>query len=190
MLIGGISDSGNTQVLFETRSIDRAGDKIEEKNKLTGSNNSDQSESDKKRVEELKRIDAKVRAHESAHLAAGGQLVRGGANFKYTTGPDGKQYAISGEVQIDTSEVPDDPEATARKMQQVRRAALAPADPSAQDLAVAQAASLKEAQAIQEAREKNTDKMNPVGTMLGRYKQSAGVSEYQAIKAEYFSLKV
>lgn len=157
---------------------------------ITEKGQSGHSESERKRIDELKRIDAKVRAHESAHLAAGGHLVKGGANFKYTTGPDGKQYAISGEVQIDISEVPDDPEATIRKMQQVRRAALAPSDPSPQDLAVAQTASAKEAKAIQEARQKITDRLGPVGKMLGRYENSAGVSEYQAYKAEIFSIKV
>ncbi|MGQ9819713.1 MAG: putative metalloprotease CJM1_0395 family protein [Candidatus Kapaibacteriales bacterium] len=101
---------------------------------------------EKKRVEELKRIDAKVRAHEMAHLSAGGGLVRGGANFTYEVGPDGKAYAVAGEVKIDMSADPDDPEKTIQKMQQVRRAALAPADPSPQDRSVAQQASNIEAQ--------------------------------------------
>ncbi len=158
--------------------------KRDKKNKM----NSDQNKSDKKRIEELKRIDAKVRAHEAAHIASGGHLVRGGANFKYTTGPDGKQYAVSGEVQIDISEVPDDPEATIRKMQQVRRAALAPSDPSPQDLAVAQTASAKEAKAIQEARQKSTDRFEPVGKMLSRYEKSAVIPEYQGNKGEIFSI--
>lgn len=101
---------------------------------------------EQKRVEELKRIDSKVRAHEMAHLVAGGGLVRGGANFTYEIGPDGKQYAVAGEVKIDMSADPNDPEKTIQKMQQVRRAALAPADPSPQDRSVAQQASNIEAQ--------------------------------------------
>lgn len=104
------------------------------------------SQDEKKRVEELKRKDAKVRAHEMAHLAAGGALVRGGANFTYEIGPDGKQYAVAGEVKIDMSSDPNDPEKTIRKMQQVRRAALAPVDPSPQDRSVAQQASNIESQ--------------------------------------------
>lgn len=98
-------------------------------------------------VNDLKKTDREVRAHEAAHVAAGGQYVSGGAQFEYETGPDGKRYAVGGEVSIDASEVPDDPEATIAKMQVVRRAALAPSEPSSQDRAVAAAASRKEAEA-------------------------------------------
>lgn len=117
------------------------------------------SPEEQKQIEELKRTDSKVRAHELAHLAAGGGLVRGGANFTYQTGPDGKQYAVAGEVKIDMSVDPDNPEASIRKMQQVRRAALAPSDPSPQDRSVAQQASNIESQMrakIQQ--EKNSNK--------------------------------
>ena len=88
-------------------------------------------------VEELQESDRQVRAHERAHSAAAGQYAVGGASFEYQTGPDGKRYAIGGEVQIDTTPIAGDPEATIRKMQQVQAAAMAPADPSAQDRAVA-----------------------------------------------------
>ncbi|MBN1578247.1 MAG: hypothetical protein JW913_16930 [Chitinispirillaceae bacterium] len=104
---------------------------------------------EQKQVAELKRRDREVKAHEAAHIAAGGGYV-GGAQFSYQSGPDGKRYAVGGEVSIDTSPVNDNPEATIRKMQTVRRAALAPADPSGQDRAVAAAASAQEAQARQE----------------------------------------
>lgn len=114
---------------------------------------------EQKKVEELKRIDSKVRAHELAHLAAGGGLVRGGANFTYQTGPDGKQYVVAGEVKIDMSVDPDNPEASIRKMQQVRRAALAPADPSPQDRSVAQQASnIESRMRVKLQQEKNIDK--------------------------------
>ncbi len=92
-------------------------------------------------INRLKAADAAVRAHEAAHMAAGGSLVHGGASFTYQQGPDGKQYAIGGEVSIDVSPVPGNPQATIQKMETVRAAALAPADPSAQDRAVAAAAS-------------------------------------------------
>ncbi len=88
-----------------------------------------------------------MRAHEAAHVAAGGQYVQGGASFEYKTGPDGKRYAVGGEVQIDTSEVPDDPQATIEKMEVVKRAALAPKNPSSQDRSVAAAANRAQAQA-------------------------------------------
>lgn len=120
--------------------------KYENKDKFATAFGKNLTPEEQKRVEELKRIDAKVRAHEMAHIAAGGGLVRGGANYQYEIGPDGKQYAVAGEVKIDMSVNPDDPEAAIQKMQQVRRAALAPADPSPQDRSVAQQASNIEAQ--------------------------------------------
>ncbi len=101
------------------------------------------SEQELKQVQELKTRDREVRAHEAAHLAAAGSLAIGGASYSYQRGPDGVQYAVGGEVSIDTSAVAGDPEATLEKAQRIRSAALAPAQPSSQDLNVAaQAAQL------------------------------------------------
>lgn len=94
----------------------------------------------RRQVSQLQRVDRQVRAHEAAHMAAAGGLVRGGATFSYRTGPDGQRYAVGGEVGIDTSAVPGNPQATLIKAQRIRAAATAPADPSAQDRAVAAAA--------------------------------------------------
>jgi hypothetical protein len=98
------------------------------------------SDKDSAEIEELKRQDREVRAHEQAHVMAGGSLVRGAANFSYKSGPDGILYAVGGEVSIDSAPVDGDPQATIRKMEQVQKAALAPAQPSGQDRAVAAAA--------------------------------------------------
>lgn len=87
-------------------------------------------------IAELVSRDAEVRAHEQAHAAVGG-VYAGAPTYTFTRGPDGKRYAVGGEVSIDVSAVPNDPEATLRKMEIVLRAALAPAEPSAQDLRVA-----------------------------------------------------
>ena len=124
-------------------------------------------------ISELKRTDREVRAHEAAHVTAGGKYVTSGPNFEYKTGPDGKQYAVGGEVQIDTSEVPGDPEATVVKMQSVKRAALAPANPSSQDRAVAASATRKAAEAELEAQkeaqdEKKADDNKQVGQLFDR----------------------
>ena len=108
-------------------------------------------------LKELKQRDAEVRAHERAHMAAAGQHAVGGAQYTYQTGPDGRRYAIGGHVNIDTSSVPDDPEASEEKAQQVRRAALAPGDPSAQDMQVAAQAAQMEAEARVDAREEKKD---------------------------------
>lgn len=88
----------------------------------------------------LAQTDREVRAHEQAHLAAAGPYARGGATFTFERGPDGRLYAVAGEVAIDTSPVAGDPAETLRKAEAIRAAALAPADPSTQDRAVAAAA--------------------------------------------------
>jgi len=88
-------------------------------------------------VAKLQARDADVRAHEAAHVAAGGGLVTGGISYSYEKGPDGKQYAVGGEVSIDTSAVAGNPRATLLKARQIAAAALAPADPSGQDQSVA-----------------------------------------------------
>lgn len=105
------------------------------------------SASDRRELQGLRQRDREVRAHERAHKAVGGRLITSSASFEYQKGPDGRLYAVGGEVGIDTSEVANNPEATVTKMQQVRRAALAPADPSPQDRRVASAATQKEARA-------------------------------------------
>jgi hypothetical protein len=83
-----------------------------------------------------------VRAHEQAHAAAGGALA-GAPSFTYQRGPDGRSYAVGGEVPIEVSVVDGDPEATIRKMQQVLQAALAPQSPSDADRSIAASAQAK-----------------------------------------------
>ncbi|WP_417687185.1 putative metalloprotease CJM1_0395 family protein [Roseibium sp.] len=105
------------------------------------------NEAEEKQVRELQQRDREVRAHEQAHARVGGAYA-GAPSYSFQQGPDGKRYAIGGEVSIDTSGERT-PEATIRKMQIVIRAATAPAEPSSQDLKVAQQAraQLAEAQA-------------------------------------------
>lgn len=99
--------------------------------------------SDTPEVRELQARDIEVRAHESAHLAAGGGVVTGGASFSYQRGPDGRLYAIGGEVPIDAGEGTT-PDETISKAQRIRTAAMAPADPSPQDYKVAAMATMME----------------------------------------------
>ncbi|MCL1945962.1 MAG: hypothetical protein FWF51_02255 [Chitinivibrionia bacterium] len=113
------------------------------------------SEEEKKVIDELKSRDMEVRNHEQAHISAGGAYIRGGASYTFQSGPDGKQYAIGGEVSIDTSPVKGNPEATIAKMQTVISAAMAPANPSGTDRAVAAAATQMQAAAMSEVLTKN-----------------------------------
>ena len=108
-------------------------------------------------IAELQRRDQEVRSHEQAHISAAGGLANGGASFSFQRGPDGKQYAVGGEVAIDTSPVSGNPDATIQKAQQIRAAALAPTNPSTQDRAVAASATALEAQARQELQREEQD---------------------------------
>ncbi len=103
-----------------------------------------------KELQQLKERDREVRTHEQAHLAAAGQHARGGPVYEFERGPDGRRYAVGGHVNIDTSKVAGDPEATLRKADVIRRAALAPAEPSPQDRRVAAQASSMAVEARQE----------------------------------------
>lgn len=101
-------------------------------------------------LDDLRARDAEVRAHEAAHARAGGEFA-GPPQFTFETGPDGRLYAVAGEVSIDTAPVPGDATATIEKLETVIRAALAPAEPSSQDLAVAAQARSRLAEARAEA---------------------------------------
>ncbi|MCI7447943.1 putative metalloprotease CJM1_0395 family protein [Campylobacter sp.] len=113
-------------------------------------------------VTELQAADTNVRAHEAAHMAAGGGLTSP-ASYTYERGPDNKMYAVAGEVGISTGEG-NTPQESLNKAQTIRRAALAPADPSPQDLKVAaQAASMEmsaRAQIMQEKMAQNSKNSN------------------------------
>ncbi len=107
----------------------------------------------------LKQRDRAVRSHEQAHRASGAGLVTGGTTYSFEKGPDNRRYAVGGEVQIDTSRE-STPRATILKMSKVKKAALAPADPSAQDRKVAAMADKVMAQARQELNTGNRSHAN------------------------------
>lgn len=131
-------------------------------------------------VIDLVRRDREVRTHEAAHQAAGGGLV-GAASYSYQQGPDGRSYAIGGEcsIQIPASDKPSEMISIA---QRVRAAALAPANPSGQDLAVANAAVQMEAQARQAlaqqtAQQQQAQAAAPAGQAQGEGADRAGEGE-------------
>jgi hypothetical protein len=139
---------------------------------------------EEKAVDDLKKVDRDVKAHESAHRSAGGGLVRGGTTFSFVIGPDGKQYAVGGEVKIDMSYDLNHPEETIRKMQQVEQAALAPSDPSAQDRAVASKAASIESEARAEMQKQRTDNISKTT------KGSHYISKIYDQSKQYFDKKI
>ncbi len=104
------------------------------------------SDAEQRELQALRARDREVRSHEAAHLAAASGIASGAPSFEYQTGPDGQVYAVGGEVGVNTAPVDGDPEATLRKAELVRAAALAPNNPSPADrAAVATADRLAEA---------------------------------------------
>ncbi|WP_370298410.1 putative metalloprotease CJM1_0395 family protein [Pontibacterium sp.] len=120
-----------------------------EEKKSNSAGSSELTEQELQVVEELEARDREVRQHEQAHANVGGQYT-GAPELEYTRGPDGRMYATSGEVSVDTSAIPNDPEATIEKMRTVIAAALAPAEPSSQDRQVAAKAQALMAEALAE----------------------------------------
>ena len=107
-------------------------------------------------VRDLQSRDSEVRAHEAAHQAAGGGMT-GAASYTYQQGPDGKMYAIGGEVSI-TMKSDSTPEETIANARQIAAAAMAAGNPSPQDYAVASSARVMEMKAQQQlAREQQEE---------------------------------
>jgi hypothetical protein len=124
-------------------------------------------------IAQLTVTDRHVRSHEQAHLAAAGPYATGGPTYTYQQGPDGKLYAVGGEVTLDDSPVSGDPAATVEKEKTVIAAANAPADPSSQDRAVASAAAMMEATAQQDLRQQQDQQGQAEAYPTGRQAASA-----------------
>lgn len=150
--VNGSTNDAKTAVDGESKEARKDGRSAEDKRE------SERTPQEQRQIEqqvtELKNRDAEVRTHEQAHAAVGGQYA-GSPSYEYQRGPNGKSYAVGGEVRIDVSVVPGDPQATIQKMQVVRRAALAPAEPSSADRAIAAEASIKAAEARAELAKTN-----------------------------------
>ncbi|MEW8586015.1 MAG: putative metalloprotease CJM1_0395 family protein, partial [Candidatus Thiodiazotropha sp.] len=119
--------------------------------------NSRLTEEERAEVRELQKRDREVRAHEAAHRAAAGGLA-GGGSYTFKRGPDGRNYAVGGEVSIRMPST-NDPKVRLRQAETVRRAALAPADPSPQDRQIAAQASAMAAQARSEVQAEQRQQM-------------------------------
>lgn len=135
----------NTQNIIKSQAERREASKQEEK-----------AENQKEaQAKELEKIQREVISHEAAHKAAAGNLG-GAVSYSYTEGPDGQSYITGGEVPIKLKEGRT-PEETLRNMQQVQRAANAPADPSGQDRQVAAKAAAIASKAKQEIIHEKTE---------------------------------
>ncbi|MFQ2820040.1 putative metalloprotease CJM1_0395 family protein [Aeromonas caviae] len=173
-------ENGQTgPVMVTHRFVEVTGEEGERRQRQEGEQQEQQKQ--QRQVAALVERDLEVRKHEQAHQAVGGEHA-GSPSYQFSRGPDGKRYATGGEVAIDIGTIPGDPAATIAKMQQVRAAALAPDEPSSQDLSVARAASVKEARARQELMVLRQETMGPLGAYMDNRNQVIARHYQQAVR--------
>ena len=150
-----------------------------EAEKKASTNTDDLSPDEQRLVKDLAARDSEVKAHESAHQASGGGMT-GAASYTYQQGPDGKMYAIGGEVSISTpaASTPEEAIANAR---QVMASAMAAGNPSPQDFAVASSARIMEMKAMQQLAKEQAEEI------LGQ-ETYASLPQDQEQKPEPFSI--
>jgi len=175
----GQRQPGSSQTEKDSVSLSRQGsDKSPQEggeSKRKGIDGEPLSDTELREIRDLERRDRQVRKHERAHVASGGGLVQGGIQYQFEKGPDGGRYAVSGRVSIDTSPE-SSPEETLQKMARVKRAALAPSQPSATDRAVAAEAESREMEARIELRQEQIEAMQQNRSSQG---SAETVKEYQ-----------
>ncbi|MGM0370501.1 MAG: putative metalloprotease CJM1_0395 family protein, partial [Bacillota bacterium] len=128
---------------------------------------------EQQQTQKLRQRDNEVRQHELAHKTTGGKYA-GNISYTYQQGPEGNRYAVGGEVGMDISPEAGDPEKTIEKAETVRKAALAPAQPSGQDLKIAAKAAKMKMQASAELKQEDSDpnKSNKLNSLDNLYKNS------------------
>jgi len=169
---------------FDQASADTTTDPTDKSEKKSSSEETKNQAPIQRELQQLKSRDREVRAHEAAHIAAGGSLIRGGANFQYQRGPDGVNYAIGGDVSIDISKE-DAPHKNLQKANTIQRAALAPANPSATDHAVAAQASQMAAVArVEIARMNQEQSSEQRAAITESHKNNEGAAHYQQLERE------
>ena len=150
-------------------------------------------------VRKLAQRDQEVKAHEQAHVAASGGLA-GSPKYEYQTGPDGQKYAVGGEVSISRSGSSSNVEQALSEAETVKRAALAPAQPSSQDLAVAasseadirqlQAQKAKEDQAEREGEGSGPEAAGLKGALMAPEKVPANGADFSSqVAGAYTAVK-
>lgn len=134
-----------------------------------------QAKAEQQELRELQARDQEVRAHEQAHATVGGRYA-GTPSYDYQQGPDGRRYAVGGEVQIDLAPIANDPQATIQKMQQVKAAALAPAEPSSADRSIASEATNRLLQAQADLIAERSQQLNSATNSPAEPKTSSTLS--------------
>ena len=148
-------------------------------------NNDNLTKEEKQEIRKLQQRDREVRAHEMAHQSAGGQYA-GSASYSYANAPNNKRYAVGGSVDIETSPAKT-PEETVKKADQIKRAATAPAQPSAADLQIAAKATRMKMEAQAELNQKEISgetKENKDSTKINKKEDNKFENKYLINKRE------
>lgn len=133
-------------------------------------------------IRDLSARDREVRAHEQAHAAVGG-IYAGSPSYTFQRGPDGVNYAVGGEVPISLPQG-GDPQRRIVAAEQVRRAALAPAEPSGADRQIAAAATRIALEARAEIALQRTEEARIEVTTDQGESETGSDSEVQAVNGE------
>ena len=154
-----VEDDPVSKSLHDSKKAEKAKELQEKKTQeqKKSSSPTELSEDEKRLVKDLQARDSEVKTHESAHQAAGGGMT-GAASFTYQIGPDGKMYAIGGEVSISTPSS-SSPEEAIKNARTLAAAAMAAGDPSPQDFAVAASARVMEMKAQQQLNKDTQEKL-------------------------------
>lgn len=151
--------ANNQGIETDTRGLEKNETSNETKNnpQQKNENTTELTTDEKAELAKLQSVDSKVRAHEAAHQS--GAAASGGASFTYVKGANGVMYAVGGEVPV-RMQSGSTPQETMANAQGVISTALAPADPSAQDISVASKARVMLMKAQQEFAQEIQEKMS------------------------------
>ena len=105
-------------------------------------------------LSKFKSIDANTRIHEQTHAILANTTTP--IQYNYQMGPDGKMYAVGGNVRLDTS-IPNNPKAAEQKLNELKKSATSPGgDMSLADSTIAISANLMKMKLqLQEQQENN-----------------------------------
>ena len=135
-------------------------------------------QAEQKIAQDLAERDREVKSHERIHASVGGAYASA-PTFTYERGPDGQLYAVEGEVRIDTSPIPDDPQATLEKAEVIIRASLSVSEPSPQDRRVAAEARAMAAEARAELAKVKEDNEPSQTESVDSEEESSSLKESQ-----------
>ncbi len=140
--------AGNEDYMNSEKNLKKSSEDESKKSEDSSKSSPEKLSQDEERlVKDLQARDMEVRAHEAAHKSGGAST--GAASYTYQQGPDGRMYAIGGEVSV-SMKSGSTPDETIANAQAVIASAMAPANPSPQDFSVASSARMMMVKAQQQ----------------------------------------